>query len=79
MLQIAQPSNKLLAWNVFIVGEEIPLGRLTGVIDEDIGIGGHAGHRADHIATRVTKANFHPERLGLLIEDVEFLRRCVLL
>lgn len=49
LLQVTQPAHKLLAGNVFVVGEEVALGVLTSVVDQDVGIGVHASHCADHV------------------------------
>lgn len=49
LLQITQSAHKLLAGNVFVVSEEVALGVLTSVIDQDVSIGVHASHCADHV------------------------------
>jgi len=50
LLQIAQPPHQLLTRNVFVVGQQVPLGNLPCEVDQDVGIGCHAGHSADHVA-----------------------------
>lgn len=52
LLQVAQSSNELLAGNVFVVGEKVSLGGLSGVVDENVGIGRHAGNGADHVTVK---------------------------
>jgi hypothetical protein len=42
--------HKLLARNVGVVGEEVLLGGLAGVVDEDVGVSGHTSHCGDHVA-----------------------------
>lgn len=49
LLQVTQSAHKLLARNVFVVGEEVALGILTCVVDEDVGIGVHTSDGADHV------------------------------
>lgn len=50
LLKVAKSSHKLLAGNVFVVGKEVSLGGLAGVVDEDVGIGRHASDSTDHVA-----------------------------
>lgn len=50
LLQITKPTNELLARYLFVVGEEVTLGRLACVIDEDVRVCGHPGNSTDHIA-----------------------------
>lgn len=50
LLQIAQAANELLAGDLFIVGQEVALSRLTGVVYEDVRICGHSGDRTYHVA-----------------------------
>ena len=40
----------MLAGDVVVVGEEEALRGLTSVVDEDVGVRGHAGDGADHVA-----------------------------
>lgn len=54
LFQIAKTADELLARDVFIVGEEIALGGLTGVVYEDVSIGGHACYGADHVAVTLS-------------------------
>lgn len=63
LLQITQPTHELFAGDVLVVGQQVALGGLAGVVDEDVGVGGHARHGADHV----------------VVEDVELLGRRVLL
>lgn len=50
LLEIAKTAHELLARDFFVVGEQISLGGLSGVVDEDVCIGRHASDGADHIA-----------------------------
>lgn len=50
LLQIAKAADQLFAWDVLIVGEEVTLGGLAGVVDEDVGVGVHTCDGADHVA-----------------------------
>ena len=52
LLQVAQPAHQLLARNLVVVGEQVALRGLAGEVDEDVGVGGHAGDGADHVAAR---------------------------
>lgn len=83
LLEIAESADELFAGNVFVVGEEVSLGGLTGVVDEDVGIGSHAGDGANHVtrersAIRFDECRRHL-RFRILVEDVKLLRRGVLL
>lgn len=49
LLQITQPADKLFTWNVFVVREEVALGVLAGIVDENVGIGVHTRNGADHV------------------------------
>lgn len=49
LLQITQSTHKLFTWDVFVVGEEVALGVLPGVIDQDVGISVHTSYSADHV------------------------------
>lgn len=49
LLQITQSAHKLFAGDVFVVGKEITLGILTGVVDQDVGVCVHACHCANHV------------------------------
>ena len=87
LLEIAQTAHELLAGDVFVVGPEILLGGLAGVVDEDVGIGRHAGNGANHVAAIINQPIFSPsqssplpwKKRDVLVEDVELLGRCVLL
>lgn len=63
LFEVAEASDELFARDFFIVREEVALGSLTGVVDEDVGVGSHAGDGADHVATRIlvfsTSSNIH--------------------
>lgn len=50
LLEIAQAAHELLARNVGVVGQEVSLSGLTGVVDEDVGVGCETGDCADHVA-----------------------------
>ena len=50
LLQIAKTADELLARDVFVVGKEVSLRSLTGVVDEDVCIGRHSCDGADHVA-----------------------------
>jgi len=52
LLGVAEPAHQLLARDIFVVGQEVPLGGLSGEFDEDVGVGRHARHGADHVAGR---------------------------
>jgi hypothetical protein len=52
LLQVTDPPHKLLAWNVFIVGQKVFLGCLAGVIDQNVGVGYHAGNGANHVVVK---------------------------
>lgn len=49
LLEIAQAADELLAGYVLVVGQQVALGVLAGEVDEDVGIGRHAGYGADHV------------------------------
>ncbi len=49
LLQVTQAAHELLAGDVFVVGEEVLLGGLASVVDEDVGVGGHACDGTDHV------------------------------
>ena len=50
LLEIAEALDEHLARNVLVVGTEVALGGLSGVVDEDVGVGGHACYCAYHVA-----------------------------
>ena len=50
LLEVAQPAHELLAGYVFVVGEQVALRGLAGVVDEDVGVGGHASDSTYHVA-----------------------------
>jgi hypothetical protein len=49
LLEITQSANQLLTWNVFVVGKKVALGVLTGIVDENVGIGVHTRNGANHV------------------------------
>lgn len=49
LLQITQSTDKLFAWNVFVVREEVALGVLASIVDQNVGIGVHTRNSADHV------------------------------
>lgn len=49
LLQVTKPTHKLFARNVFVVGDEVALGVLPGVVDQDVGVSVHTGDGADHV------------------------------
>lgn len=49
LLQITQSADKLFTWNVFVVREEVALGVLASIVDQDVGIGVHSCNGADHV------------------------------
>lgn len=67
----------MLAWNVFVVSEEVPLRGLSGVVDEDVGVGCHPCHGTDHVAG--DSVNIKPlyqtrvHHRNILIQDVQLL------
>lgn len=52
LLQVAESADELLARNVFVICEEIALGGLAGVVDEDVGVGCHSCYGANHVAVQ---------------------------
>lgn len=87
LLEIAQAADQLFAGNVLVVGEEVLLGSLAGVVDEDVGVGGHACYCANHVATRAwlvmvdeeqDEEQDEEEGEGVLVQGVELLCRSVL-
>jgi hypothetical protein len=56
LFEIAKTAHELLAGDVFVVGEQVALGGLAGVIDEDVGVGCHACYGADHVAITISAA-----------------------
>lgn len=79
LLQIAQTTDQLFAWNVFVVGKEIALGGLSSVVDENVGVGGHASDGTDHVAGIISKTEQRAEGKSVLIENVQLLSGGVLL
>lgn len=49
LLQITQSTDKLFTWNVFVVREEVALGVLASIVDQNVGIGVHTRNGADHV------------------------------
>lgn len=54
LLEITQTSYQLFTGYVFVVGKEISLGGLAGVVDKDVRIGSHACYSAYHVAATRT-------------------------
>jgi len=54
LLQITESADELFAGDVFVVGEEVSLSGLSGVVDKDVGIGGHSSNSADHVTVKET-------------------------
>lgn len=52
LLQITQSTDKLFTWNVFIVREEVALGVLASIVDQNVGIGVHTRNGADHVTEK---------------------------
>jgi len=63
----------LLAGDVFVVGKEVTLSGLAGVVDEDVCIGGHTCYGADHVAEACQLNYTEPIEGNLLVQDVELL------
>ena len=49
LFQVAQAPHELLTGDLFVVCQKVALSGLAGVVNEDVGIGGHAGDGADHV------------------------------
>ena len=54
LFEVAEAADELFAGDFGGVGEEVALGGLAGVVDEDVGVGRHAGDGADHVAVHVS-------------------------
>ena len=54
LFKVTQASDELFAGDFFVVGEEIALSGLAGVVDEDVGVGSHASDGADHVAMMIS-------------------------
>lgn len=50
LLKITESADELFTGYVFVVCEEVSLSGLSGVVDQDVRIGSHTGHGADHVA-----------------------------
>mmetsp|Transcript_8278 Transcript_8278/g.20441 ORF Transcript_8278/g.20441 Transcript_8278/m.20441 type:complete len:214 (+) Transcript_8278:375-1016(+) len=46
LLYVAEPPHELLHWHRLLVSEEVLLGCESGLVDEDVGVGGEPRHRA---------------------------------
>ena len=53
LLEVAEAAHELFAGDVGIVGEQVALRGLASVVDEDVGVGGHACDGADHVAVQL--------------------------
>lgn len=81
LLQVAESADKLLARDLFAVGNEVALGCLSGVVDEDIRIGSHTGDSTNHVTARwlIARNTCTFEFWHILVQSIQFLGRCVLL
>lgn len=92
LLQITKTAYQLLAGDILVVGKQIALGGLSGVVDEDVGIGGHTCDGADHVAKESGESQYfyllyrpnnrkrkQVARDNALVKDIELLGRGVLL
>ena len=52
LLEITQSANELLTGNVFVVRKKVALGILAGIVDENVGIGVHTRHGANHVTVK---------------------------
>ena len=57
LLKVAEALDEHLAGNVFVVGCQVTLGGLSGVVDKDVGIGSHTCNGADHVAVEQSQAS----------------------
>lgn len=83
LLEIAEQAHELLAGNVFVVREEVALGVIAGDVDQDVGVGRHAGDGANHVAAGAEAVSAWPRgsagNVHLLVQSVDLLGRRVLL
>ena len=83
LLEITQTSYQLFTGYIFVVGEKVSLGGLAGVVDEDVGIGGHACDSTYHVTvTRISV--FEPIKSRMLFFHTHLicrasLRKCLAL
>lgn len=50
LLEVTKAAHQLLAGDVSVVGEEVALRGLAGVVDKDVRVGRHASDGAEHVA-----------------------------
>ncbi len=62
----------MFAGNVFVVGEQVSLSGLSGVVDEDVGIGSHTCYGADHVAAIKSASIIRNIIGGILVQDISF-------
>lgn len=55
LFEIAQALSKEFDGDGFIVGEEVALGGLSGVVDQRVGIGGQASDTTENISEEVDR------------------------
>lgn len=61
LLQIAETADELFARDFFAVGNEVALGGLSGVVNEDVRISGHTSNSTDHVtAIRISSLCITP-------------------
>ena len=70
LFQVAQAADELFAGDLFVVGEEVALGGLAGVVDEDVGVGSHTSDGADHITVKIIESAAEVSRIVWTIMDV---------
>ena len=64
LLEVTEATDELFTGDFFVVGEEVALSGLTGVVDEDVGVGGHASDGADHVAVMISFSVLLPSYLS---------------
>lgn len=87
LLQVTESAYELFAGDVFVVGEEVSLSGLSGIVDKDVGIGGHSSNSADHVTEQMIYISQEILNKGALawgggcalVQDVELLSGSVLL
>ena len=89
LLEVAKSTDELFARDVLVVREEVSLGGLASVVDQDVGIRGHTCDGADHVAMEAALVRTKSYRMteegkaravtDVLIQDVQFFGRRILL
>lgn len=84
LLEITHPADKLFTGNFFVVGQEVALGGLPGVVDQDVGVCSHTRNSTDHITIIVLAPVPSPvsqllRKYRLLVQNIKLLRRRILL